>query len=678
MRRYVIAAAVAIPLLFVVFIAAGYASDEVMGTDRVSRGVTAAGLDLSRLTEDDATDVITEYETALNQEPLVVMVEGNELLLSPSDAGFAIDEEAVVADAMTIRRSGALFSNVGRWFSTFASSVEIEIPTAIDEEALAAILDTWTETVLDTPAYEGAVKIADGKAVPEYPQAGLRIDVPAIISLISTQLARPDRSPIVAPLIPIDPEITDNDVDEAVHLATTLISTPVILRSATQPGTIVFTSAGLVTALHSELVYNSPAALEVSLDEETLREIASRSATAFVVPPVDATFSFDEETRELSVVPSVVGRQVDLGRIPEVVIAAAEGSGRGTIPMTVGAEAELTTAQAKAMGPLGEVSTFTTTHPCCQSRVTNIQLLADEVGGAVVLPGEEFSVNDRAGQRTLAEGYVRAGAIINGRVQCCDSSINIGGGTSQFATTFYNAVFFGCYEDVFHQPHSLYFSRYPFVREATLGFPCTGPEVSKRLRCNGVHPYRVHIIVDHCDALRQQRWKNMHFGTLREHDYPCDGASGRFRDHTGLDLELQEAEARARTDDHNGPRDDNHNHRAASHNHRAASHNHRAASHNRSAASHNYSAASHNYSAPHPLSGPLKENREPIGAEIGFTRDGHRHNVAFVSPPRWQGIGAVAQGSDTWGISRGLSIRSPIPGTTTRCEVRGSATDARG
>ena len=68
--------------------------------------------------------------------------------------------------------------------------------------------------------------------------------------------------------------------------------------------------------------------------------------------------------------------------------------------------------------------------------------------------------------------------MVNGRVQCCDSSINIGGGTSQFATTFYNAVFFGCYEDVFHQPHSLYFSRYPFVREATLGFPA--PDVKFR------------------------------------------------------------------------------------------------------------------------------------------------------------------------------------------------------
>jgi vancomycin resistance protein YoaR len=133
---------------------------------------------------------------------------------------------------------------------------------------------------------------------------------------------------------------------------------------------------------------------------------------------------------------------------------------------------------ASDMGPLGEVSTFTTRHPCCQSRVKNIQLLADEIRGAILLPGETFSVNDRAGKRTLAEGYVRAGAIINGRVECCDSAVNVGGGTSQFATTFYNAVFFGCYEDVFHQPHSLYFSRYPFVREATLGFPA--PDVKFR------------------------------------------------------------------------------------------------------------------------------------------------------------------------------------------------------
>ena len=73
---------------------------------------------------------------------------------------------------------------------------------------------------------------------------------------------------------------------------------------------------------------------------------------------------------------------------------------------------------------------------------------------------------------------IGAGAIIGGEVYCCDNPANVGGGTSQFATTFYNAVFFGCYEDVEHQPHSLYFSRYPYVREATLGFP--SPDVKFR------------------------------------------------------------------------------------------------------------------------------------------------------------------------------------------------------
>ena len=114
---------------------------------------------------------------------------------------------------------------------------------------------------------------------------------------------------------------------------------------------------------------------------------------------------------------------------------------------------------------------FTTYHPCCESRVTNIHLIADAVDGAVVLPGEEFSVNAHVGQRTEAKGYVRAGAIIDGKLYCCDNPANIGGGTSQFGTTFYNAVFFGGYEEVAHRPHSLYFTRYPMGREATLGYP---------------------------------------------------------------------------------------------------------------------------------------------------------------------------------------------------------------
>ena len=137
---------------------------------------------------------------------------------------------------------------------------------------------------------------------------------------------------------------------------------------------------------------------------------------------------------------------------------------------TDGAEPEYTTADAEAFGPLGLVSEFTTSTPG-ENRVHNIHLMADTIDGYVVWPGEEFSINEVVGQRTEAKGYLRDGAIIGGVVTCCDDPANVGGGVSQYGTTIYNAIFFGCYEDLEHTPHSLYISRYPEGREATLGYP---------------------------------------------------------------------------------------------------------------------------------------------------------------------------------------------------------------
>jgi hypothetical protein len=134
-------------------------------------------------------------------------------------------------------------------------------------------------------------------------------------------------------------------------------------------------------------------------------------------------------------------------------------------------EAEVSTQDILDLGITEKISEFTTFHNCCENRVINIQLIADAVDGVMVAPGETWSLNEHVGERTREKGYVPAGAIIGGSVECCDSPINIGGGTSQFTTTLYNAIFFAGMEDVAHQPHTIYFSRYPEGREATLGFP---------------------------------------------------------------------------------------------------------------------------------------------------------------------------------------------------------------
>jgi hypothetical protein len=155
---------------------------------------------------------------------------------------------------------------------------------------------------------------------------------------------------------------------------------------------------------------------------------------------------------------------------------------RGT--QATGIRLYLTEAEAMAFQGSYLLGEFTTNHKCCENRVVNIQLMADTIGGHVVMPGESFSINGVVGPRTRAKGYRPAGAIIGGYVQCCDHPDNIGGGTSQFATTFYNAVFFAGLQDIEHRPHSLDFDRYPDGREATMGYP--HPDVV--FRNNTSHP----------------------------------------------------------------------------------------------------------------------------------------------------------------------------------------------
>lgn len=114
---------------------------------------------------------------------------------------------------------------------------------------------------------------------------------------------------------------------------------------------------------------------------------------------------------------------------------------------------------------------FTTYHNCCESRVTNIHVMADQLDGMVIQPGEVFSMNERLGPRLRSDGYVPAGILLNGELYCCDHPLNIGGGTSQVATTLYNAIFRNGFEIVAHRPHSRYINRYPLGIEATLGYP---------------------------------------------------------------------------------------------------------------------------------------------------------------------------------------------------------------
>ncbi len=186
-------------------------------------------------------------------------------------------------------------------------------------------------------------------------------------------------------------------------------------------------------------------------------------------PPADR-FDDDQESPH----------QIDINRL--ALIGVTNGCGeraycpadpvsRSEMASFLGRALDITPITPPARPPQKLVSQFTTYHSCCESRVTNIHIMADQIDGMTVLPGQTFSVNAALGPRTTSKGYVPAPILLDGDSYCCDHPLNIGGGTSQFGTTIYNAIFYGGYEIVDHKPHSRYIDRYPLGIEATLGYP---------------------------------------------------------------------------------------------------------------------------------------------------------------------------------------------------------------
>ncbi len=444
-----------------------YTFDNIRGNGEVARNVSAAGVELGGLGEEDALAAVVEYENQLASTPAVFTVNNTDFVLDPTAIGLDIDEEAIVASAMEQRRDKGFFSGFFSWFGSFGDQIELEVPVTIDAELLDEVLEDWEAEAIALPAYEGGIIVQDTRILPDYPRPGEGIDREYAQRVVLGTMQSIDRSAVDLLTTQIEPELTRDDIDQITIEASRWIDAPVTLSATDPEFEITFTQEQLADALLADVRSNSGASIELAFDPEKIAPLLIPRRGEIEQPPRDAEYLIDEETTAVTLVPSRTATLLDVDLVIAALGVAAENpTNTGEFPFGRGIDAEFTTADAEAMGEIKFVSDFTTEHPAGQTRVINIQLFADTVDGAIVLPGEEFSLNEHVGRRTTEKGYVPATMISGGEL-----IDDVGGGVSQFATTFYNAVFYGCYEVVTHKPHSYYFSRYPEVNEATISWP---------------------------------------------------------------------------------------------------------------------------------------------------------------------------------------------------------------
>ncbi len=448
-----------------------YLADTAASSHEVARNVTVAGLAVGGLPPQDASLVIDAYQSELRQSSATFTVKDQAFELDPLTIGLTVATDRAVADAMNVRRDGNVFSNFASWLRSFGSTVDVPLTVSFSEDAINGVLDGWQASAIENPAFEGSVTVADGVVTAEYPTAGEALDRVVAIATVKRVMSTLDKSVTPLPIVTSQPMLTAQDIDAAATEMEQMIDSEITLVSNEVGVRVSFSPHDLEGAVRAD-ISDEGDAMVVSFDEHGVLHVIDPLRKEFERRPVNATYDVDLVTNEISVIPGRAGTLIDTDALLVEMKRVALSDDIGVFPLVVGAEPSFTTADAQSYLPsLGLLGEFTTEHPAGQDRVINIQRMARDVDGSVVLPGDDWSINDKVGIRTEEKGYVAAPAIINGVPYCCDNPANIGGGVSQFGTTLFNAVFFSCLEDVEHQPHSLSFSRYPRGREATLGFP---------------------------------------------------------------------------------------------------------------------------------------------------------------------------------------------------------------
>ncbi|WP_297623757.1 VanW family protein [Nocardia sp.] len=425
-----------------------FAVDWSLSSGQVPRGVQVAGIDIGG---QDRSQAQTRLETTLNPravQPLTVTIGDVRTTLVPHDAGLSLDWDE------TWDRIGGQPVNPFTRLRSFFGTRKVEPATVIGDAAMARQLNVLRAH--DRQPVEGGIVFEQDRPVPVRPVPGRVLDVPAARTALAEHWA--DGSVLALPVTETPARVSAAAVDKA-------------LREIAQPavrGPITFTGKGGDAVLEPALLAaalsfhpNDQGALAVSYNSDALVAVLEPQLKSTEVAPKDATFALSGS--RASVVPAVVGETIKWDKtfegLPALLVAPGD---RAEAVVYEPAQPALPTADAEKLGVIQVIGSFTTGGFSGPSGV-NIRTVARKVDGALVRPGDTFSLNDFTGTRGVEQGYVESGIINNGR-----PDVAVGGGISQFATTLYNAAYFAGLEDAGHTEHSYYISRYPAAREATV------------------------------------------------------------------------------------------------------------------------------------------------------------------------------------------------------------------
>ncbi len=450
---------VLIPLFLLALVGLGWAVDSGLNSGASARGVTVAGTDVGGLDRDELEAVLVDVAAGYAETPVIVRTADGEVTTTAGVVGLELDPMATADNVMEIGRGnvfGRPFSWLAGVFGSRSATTAVRLGEGDPAELEAVVNAGQPEPIEPTLTVEdGLIVVVPGQSVQTFDLSNIRDDVVAAASA--------GDSPIVveAGSLELNPSMSDEEAQVFADEYNALTADGIIVSAVGDDA--AFDAASLRSWMRFAETEDG---FEYTLDPDATKASLTERYGEPELPDENVIEVIDGRPR---LVGFVATRCCDIDSAERIERALRDG--RDRVALVLEAVDKSEDELLREFGIIDLVGEATTPYDCCQSRVTNIQLFADLMTGVVLQPGESISLNDHVGRRTTEKGFVPAGVISRGEL-----SSDVGGGISQFATTIFQAMFYGGIDIDKYQAHTLWFTRYlDFAGrrgiESTISFP---------------------------------------------------------------------------------------------------------------------------------------------------------------------------------------------------------------
>ncbi len=178
--------------------------------DKIAKGVTVSGVDVSGMTATEARGAVAQALQEPLRQPVAVVHAGRRFNLSAADAGVRADVKGMVDEALDASRQGNIVSRVARDLT--GGEEDAQIPARIKYSRVAVRkLAKRVASQVDRPAQDAEVEFPSLEKVDA--KVGYEVDRPALVARVEQALTVPGVSRSVkAPVSRTRPKVTREDL----------------------------------------------------------------------------------------------------------------------------------------------------------------------------------------------------------------------------------------------------------------------------------------------------------------------------------------------------------------------------------------------------------------------------------------------------------------------------------